>query len=392
MKIQRLIGVSRSSFDCSETSFARGDISVGAFDKPGLMRKRSKVELQGVKLARNAHLIYVNDTVAGFRRVLFRKSFRYTDSKGSVITDASILKRIHALAIPPAWREVWICPVANGHLQATGRDSRGRKQYRYHPHWREIRDETKYDRMLAFARALPRIRRRVARDLKEPDLSRCQILATVVRLLDLSLIRVGNDEYARENHSYGLTTMKNRHAKIQGSTVRFQFRGKSGKQHSVAVHDARLARIIRKCRDIPGQDLFQYVDGSGNLQHVHSEDVNEYLRAISEGDFTAKDFRTWTGTVLASDALRGLEPFRTAAQAKRNVVAAVMNVASRLGNTPAICRKCYINPQILTAYLRGSMMRNGGPQPVNRSIAPAGLRSEEAFVATFLKKPKDGAK
>ena len=267
-----------------------------------------------------------------------------------------MLQRIKSLAIPPAWTQVWICLDPEGHLQATGRDARGRKQHRYHPRWREIRDETKYARMLAFARALPKIRRRVRKNLALPGLPANKVLATVVRLLEVSLIRVGNDEYARENESFGLTTMRNRHVDVNGSLLRFHFRGKSGKKHVVDVHDRRLARIVKSCQDLPGQELFQYVDEQGVLQDVKSGDVNNYLREISGQDFTAKDFRTWAGTVLGALALREFQKFDSQAQAKKNIVQAIQAVAQLLGNTPAVCRKCYMHPEVIEAYLDGSLV------------------------------------
>ena len=301
------------------------------------------------------------------------------DGRKKTIAHGAILRRVKALAIPPAWKEVWICPIENGHLQATGRDDRGPRTYRYHRRWREVKDETKYNRMLAFAKVLAKIRKRVAQDLRAPALSKRQVLAAVVDLLELSLIRVGNDEYAHENHSYGLTTMKNRHAHIRGSTIQFHFRGKSGKEHRVEIHDARLAKVVRQCRDIPGQDLFQYIDGEGQRQHVRSEDVNDYLREISGGDFTAKDFRTWAGTVLAGIALREFQTFDSHAEAKRNVVRAIESVAARLGNTPAICKKCYIHPEILDGYLQGAT--------IETVRARAELEFEPDFIASDPRKP-----
>ena len=351
------------------------------------MRKHydSKAAQEGPQIARDARLQYVTDSRKGVCRVAYGTGFKYRDSSGHPVAEDSVLRRIKALAIPPAWKDVWICPLENGHLQATGRDDLRRKQYRYHRRWRAVRDETKYNRMLAFAKVLARIRHQVARDLRAAALSKRQVLAAVVQLLELSLIRVGNDEYAQKNHSYGLTTMKDRHVEIFGSTIEFHFRGKSGKEHSVEIHDARLARIVRDCRDIPGQDLFQYIDETRERQHVRSEDVNEYLREISGGDFTAKDFRTWAGTVLAGVALREFQTFDSLAQAKRNVVRAVESVAARLGNTPAICKKCYIHPEILEGYLEGTMIetvRKRAEAELKAGLHP--LRSEEAAVVAFL--------
>ena len=259
--------------------------------------------------------------------------------------------------IPPAWKDVWICPDQRGHLQAVGRDARGRKQYRYHPRWREVRDETKYHRMIGFAKALPMIRRRAARDLRSQKLAREQVLALVVQLLEKTLIRVGNDEYARDNRSFGLTTLRDGHVNVSGPRVRFSFRGKSGVEHDIDLDDRRLARAIKACRDIPGYDLFQYYDEDGKRHPVGSDDVNAYLKEISGQDYTSKDFRTWAGTVLAAQTLRDFEKVDSDAKAKKNIVRAVEAVAKRLGNTKAVCRKCYIHPAIFDAYLDGSMVR-----------------------------------
>jgi DNA topoisomerase-1 len=277
--------------------------------------------------------------------------------------------------------------LAHGHLQATGRDARGRKQHRYHQRWREVRDETKYLRMVAFARALPKIRRRVERDLKPPGLPRNKVLATVIKLLEVSLIRVGNEEYARENKSFGLTTLRNRHVEINGSKLYFEFRGKGGKEHEIEVQNPRLARIVKTCQDLPGQELFQYLDAEGQRQSVGSDDVNEYLREISGADFTAKDFRTWSGTLLAALSLRELERFDSQAQAKKNLLRAIENVSQRLGNTPAICRKCYIHPAVINAYLEGTMLATAR-QPAERETARSRSRlpPEEASVLQLLER------
>jgi DNA topoisomerase I len=307
--------------------------------------------------AKAAGLRYVCDErTPGIRRIGSRSRVRYVDARGRTVTDRAQLARIKALVIPPAWTDVWICTDPNGHLQATGRDARGRKQYRYHPRWREVRDEVKYGRLLTFARALPRIRQRTAADLRRPGLPRQKVLAAVVRLLEKTLIRIGNDEYAKQNGSIGLTTMRDQHAKVNGSTVRFEFRGKSGIRHAVDLHDKSLARIVKACRDLPGYELFQYVDGDGRRQVIDSADVNAYLREISGEDFTAKDFRTWAGTVLAAGELAGAGRFSSTAEAKRNVVKAVEAVAKRLGNTKAVCRKSYIHPAIFDAYLAGAVL------------------------------------
>jgi DNA topoisomerase-1 len=307
-----------------------------------------------------AGLRYVAEgRTAGIRRIGTLNRFRYVDARGRSVTDRAVLQRIRALVIPPAWRDVWICADPRGHLQATGRDARGRKQYRYHPLWREVRDEVKYGRLLAFAKALPRIRSRTKADLARRGLPREKVLAAVVQLLEKTLIRVGNEEYARQNRSFGLTTLRDQHAKVNGSSVRFEFRGKSGVQHAVDLNDRRLARIVKACRDLPGYELFQYVDEHGTRQVIDSCDVNEYVREISGEDFTAKDFRTWAGTVLAARQLAEAAKFSSNAEAKRNIVRAVEAVAQRLGNTRSVCRKSYIHPAIFDAYLRGETIADG---------------------------------
>jgi DNA topoisomerase I len=306
--------------------------------------------------AKSAGLRYVGDQQAGISRIKTRTGFRYVGPDGKPVRDPAVLARIKALAIPPAWTEVWICADANGHLQATGRDARQRKQYRYHPRWRHVRDDLKFERMLTFGRALPEIRQRVDAALRLPGLPREKMLATVVYLLEATMMRIGNEEYARENHSFGLTTLCNRHAHIDGNEVEFQFRGKSGVRHAVRIHDRRLARIIRQSRELPGQELFQYLDENGQQQSVGSADVNDYLREISGENYTAKDFRTWSGTVLAALALQQSGPFAAPAQAKTNILGAIENVAKRLGNTPAVCRKCYVHPAVIESYLDGTLM------------------------------------
>jgi DNA topoisomerase-1 len=338
-----------------------------------------------VLAARAAGLRYASDTHPGIARKQAGTAFRYRDAEGRTIRDEETLKRFKSLAIPPAWTDVWICPDPQGHIQATGRDEKGRKQYRYHPRWRAVRDETKYGRMEHFGRALPRIREGLERDLVLAGLPRRKVLAAVVRLLELSLIRVGNDEYARSNGSYGLTTMRNRHASVRGSKIRFEFRGKSGINHSIDIQDCRLARVVERCQDLPGQELFECVDEEGNVQDVGSSDVNEYLREISGEDFTAKDFRTWAGTVLAAMALQEFEAFDSEAQAKKNIVRAIERVAERLGNTPSVCRKCYVHPAILTSYLDGSMiesLRRRTKEAMDESLGD--LRPEEAAVMALL--------
>ena len=302
-----------------------------------------------------AGLHYVTDAQPGFRRQKMGKSFRYLGRNGRVLRDPRTLARIRSLVIPPAWTDVWICPDALGHIQVTARDARGRKQYRYHPQWRSVRDGAKYGRMLAFGQALPIIRARIEGDLAHRGLSRRRVLAAVIKLLEATLIRVGNEEYARDNGSFGLTTFRDRHAAITGSRVKFRFRGKSGKVHEIGVQDRRLSRIVKSCQDLPGQELFQYVDGQGRRRAVTSSDVNDYLREVTGQAFTAKDFRTWAGTVLAAWALRDLPAVRTRAEAKKNVVRAVERVAGRLGNTVAICRKSYVHPVVFDAYLDGTL-------------------------------------
>lgn len=311
-----------------------------------------------VRSARTAGLRYVSEGVGGFRRVLKRGANAYLNASGVPIRDERHLRRIRALVIPPAWRDVWICDDPNGHLQATGRDARGRKQYRYHQRWREVRDENKYGRLLAFARLLPRIRKRIDRDLALPGLPREKMLATVVRLLETTLIRIGNEEYAKTNNSFGLTTMRDRHARVEGARVKFEFRGKSGVKHRVDLTDRRLARIVRQSRDLPGFELFQYVDAEGARHGIDAGDVNDYLRRVAGEECTAKDFRTWAGTVLAAKALQECRAIGSAAQAKRNVAAALETVAKRLGNTTTICRKCYVHPEIVQAYLEGALSRS----------------------------------
>jgi DNA topoisomerase-1 len=336
--------------------------------------------------ARQAGLRYVSDARPGIQRRRAGKGFRYLDPDQQPIRDGETLARIRALVIPPAWTDVWICPYPNGHIQAVGRDERGRKQYRYHDRWRAVQDEAKYDRMIAFGKALPRIRRRLERDLALPGLEREKVLATVVRLLETSLIRVGNDEYARTNGSYGLTTLKNRHAAITGTTIRFRFRGKSGIAHEVEVSDRRLARVVRQCQDLPGQELFQYVDQAGEVRDVTSGDVNDYLREVAGEEFSAKDFRTWAGTVMAALALRELEGFDSQAQAKRNIMAAVKSVAKRLGNTPTVCRMCYVHPHVIDAYLEGTMLDAARRRADQAMASLTRLRPEEAAVLALLQR------
>jgi DNA topoisomerase I len=338
-----------------------------------------------IAAAKSAGLRYVNVDDPGLTRERAGKVFRYVDASGHTVADRATLARIKRLAIPPAWTEVWICARDDGHIQATGRDARGRKQYRYHPDWRAVRDDTKYERMIAFGRALPRIRRRVVRDLKRRGLGREKVLATMVRLLETTLVRVGNEEYAKTNGSIGLSTMRDKHVEVRGGTVAFKFPGKSGKRHHIALHDPHLASVVRRIQDLPGQKLFQYVDDTGARQEIKSEDVNGYLREIAGEDFSAKDFRTWAGTVLAAIALRQFEQFDTKAEAKKNVVAAIERVAQRLGNTPAVCRKCYIHPVILDSYLDGATVEMVLKQAEDAlSYGLPSLSGAEGAVLAFL--------
>ena len=318
------------------------------------------VTAESAATAAAAGLRYVTDDRPGLRRTRSGKGFSYRDAKGRLVSDAGERRRIEALVIPPAWTDVWICPLPKGHLQATGRDERGRKQYRYHPDWRSARDETKFGRLLAFGKALPKIRERVETDLTRRGLPREKVLAAAVKLLETTLIRVGNREYAKQNGSFGLTTLRNRHVEISGSTVRFEFRGKSGKEHSVRIHDRRLARVVQQCRDLPGYELFQYLDDDGARQAIASDDVNAYLREITGQEFSAKDFRTWGGTVLALAALCEGDRCEGEKEGQKRVVEAVRRVAADLGNGPSICRKYYIHPAVIEAYLGGRLQPMAG--------------------------------
>jgi DNA topoisomerase-1 len=342
--------------------------------------------------ATRAGLRYVTDGVAGIRRKRAGRGWIFYAPDGNRITDAEERSRIGALVIPPAWTEVWICPDPLGHIQATARDARGRKQYRYHPLYRAARDKSKFRRMLEFSEILPDIRERVERDLRAQDLTRRQILATVVRLLDKTLIRVGNDEYARENRSFGLTTLRGRHVQIEGSMLRFSFRGKSGVSHDVEITDRRLARIVQQCQDLPGQELFQYLDVRGKRQTISSDDVNAYLRETTGRDITAKDFRTWAGTMLAAKELCAIGPAKTRREAERNMLRAIDAVAERLGNTRAVCRKYYVHPALVRAYLLGltASLPSGLPHPVRRENPhAAALRRDEVAVLQFLQEVPD---
>jgi DNA topoisomerase-1 len=350
-----------------------------------LEESSSEVIVDPRDAAESAGLTYVSDEEPGIRRKKAGKGFTYVRPGGGKVEDEATLKRIKKLAVPPAYTDVWICAKANGHIQATGRDVRGRKQYRYHPAFREVRESTKYEKMMEFAQSLPRIRAKVAEHMALPGLPREKVLATVVHLLETTLIRVGNEDYAKQNKSYGLTTLKDGHVKVNGSDLRFQFKGKSGKTWSLQVKDRRLARIVRACQDLPGQELFQYIDEAGERRDVTSSDVNAYLREITGRDVTAKDFRTWHGTVMAALALQEFQSFDTQAVVKKNIKAAIEQVASRLGNTPTICRKCYIHPEVLTSYVEGQLLleiKQEVEQELRADLST--LKPEEAAVLTLL--------
>ena len=339
-----------------------------------------------IQSAEEAGLQYRTDSQPGIRRKGAGKGFFYLDDRGRRITDANLIARIKNLAIPPAWTDVWICPIPTGHIQATGRDAKNRKQYRYHKRYREIRDETKFERILEFSKVFPAVRKRVERHLSLPGLPRRKILATVVRLLEATLIRVGNDEYARDNKSYGLTTLRDRHAEVEGWKIRFNFRGKSRVDRTVSITDGRVAKIVQRCQDIPGRELFQYLDENGKRQPVGSGDVNEYIAEITGSNFTAKDFRTWAGTVLAAASLRDLGVAQTEKETKANILTAIDAVADRLGNTRAICRHYYIHPKILDCYRDGRVIDSTPPIEKHRreSGAAAALRRDEVAVLALL--------
>ena len=334
--------------------------------------------------AEEAGLLYINDDQPGVTRRRAGKGFAYIGPSGRRITDADRIAWFKGLAIPPAWTDVWISPIRRGHIQATGRDARGRKQYRYHPRWRAVRDEAKYGRLIEFARALPRIRRRTDRDLRRRGLPREKVLALIVQLLETTLVRVGNEEYARDNRSFGLSTLRDRHLKGNGSELHFSFKGKSGKEHVVPIRDRRLARLVRQCQELPGQELFQYVDADGKRQSIDSGDVNDYLREVSGEGFTAKDFRTWAGTVAASLALREFREVDDDAGRKKAIVAAIEEVAAQLGNTPAVCRACYVHPDVLESYLDGTLVDALAERARGVGRGAHALRPEEAAVLGLL--------
>lgn len=335
--------------------------------------------------AEEAGLRYVSDERPGFARKKKGDDFEFFDTKGERVKDEARVLRIRRIGIPPAWTDVWICPTANGHIQATGRDARGRKQYRYHEKFREARDETKYEKMLIFGEALPKIRQRVEKDLSLPGLPKNKVLATIVSLMERTFIRVGNEQYAKENKSYGLTTMRRKHVQVEGTKLRFNFRGKSGVEHQIELADRRLARIVKRVQELPGQELFGYEHDDGEVDNISSQDVNDYLREITGEDFTAKDFRTWAGTVLAAVALNAIDPFQTKTEARKNVTAAVKAVSKILGNTPAVCRKCYVHPAVLETYLDGGMidgLRRKTAETLEENVQD--LQTVEVAVMKFL--------
>ena len=335
---------------------------------------------------RDEGLVYSSDAQPGIARRRRGRGFEYRDPEGKKIRDAAVLDRIRALSVPPAWTDVWVCVSPRGHLQATGRDARRRKQFRYHPRWTALRDANKYSRLIGFCRVMPRLRRRVARDLRRPGLSHEKVVATVVKLMEMTLIRVGNDEYARQNGSFGLTTLRDRHATVRGSTVRLRFRGKSGKEVEAEVTDRRVARVVKQSQELPGQELFAYIDDSGQRRTVSSQDVNDYLREATGTDFTAKDFRTWAGTVLAAVALREAEGFESESEARHNVVKAIDRVARRLGNTRAVARRSYVHPAVLDSYFDGSLGR-ALPRRAEKVLEEGPLTpSVEEAVLTILRR------
>ena len=352
---------------------------------------RSQPIINPVQAARAAGLRYCTDASQGISRQRHGRGFTYHWPDGATVRDRPTRARIKSLAVPPAWTAVWICPDARGHLQATGRDAKGRKQYRYHPLWRAFRDDTKFGRMVAFGEALPGLRAHLARDIERGGFTREHVLATVLRLLDTTCIRVGNEEYARDNHSFGLTTLRTRHVRVRGSIIRFAFRGKSGQRHDVTIHDRRLARIVARCQDLPGHLLFEYLESDGQVHGISSDDVNARLRELTGSDFTAKDFRTWSGTVLVARALCDLGAADSATQAKHNIAAAIGVAARHLGNTPAICRKSYVHPGIIAAYEEGIVV--GGAASHDEASAPlhpptTELSDDERAVLQMLRHPR----
>lgn len=360
-------------------------VSASTQQTPTLGNVETYTATDPVQIAKAVGLRYITDTTSGVTRKRVGKHFSYVGLDGKPIRDPDELQRIKKIGIPPAWTNVWICPSDRGHILATGRDAKGRKQYRYHPQWREVRDETKYDKLITFGEALPRIRERIALDLERPGLPYEKVIATIIRLMDTTLIRVGNEEYVRENGSYGLTTMLNQHVEVDKAKIHFHFKGKSGKEHNIDVRDRQLAKIVKRCQALPGQELFQYVDENKELRSVESNDVNDYLRQTSGQDFTAKDFRTWGGTVTASIALEQLGAFESETQGKKYVTDAIKSTAERLGNTPTICRKCYVHPGVINAYLDGSLLNFfKNYEESAKKLSWEGLSPEESRVLTFL--------
>jgi DNA topoisomerase-1 len=339
------------------------------------------IDLEARRSARAAKLRYVTDMSVGIRRERKGKDFVYVSPQGRVIRNPSVLARIRSLAIPPAWEDVWICPYDNGHIQASGFDARGRKQYRYHPAWQQVRDEQKYGKLILFAQALPRIRAQVKRDLARPGLPREKVLAAVVRLLEITRIRVGNEEYAKQNATFGLTTMQNKHVEVKGPHIRFDFNGKHSIKHEIELENSELAHVVRRCKELPGE-LFEYLDDNGQVRDVKSADVNEYLRSIAGHLFSAKDFRTWAGTVAAAYELSECEPCTSQTAAKRVVNQAVARVAERLGNTKAVCRRCYIHPVVIAAYLEATL--HDTLYPKRKSRGKLRLPAHEAAVLRLL--------
>jgi DNA topoisomerase-1 len=350
-----------------------------------LLEHLERLDSSLVRAAETSQLRYTTDKVPGIRRSGRSKRFVYYDARGRRIRSPIILRRIKALAVPPAWTQIWISSSPDSHLQAVGRDARGRKQFLYHARWRELREQTKYDRLTTVGTVLPRLRGRITKDLSLRGLPRERVLATIVRLLETTFIRIGNDEYARQNQSFGLTTLRNRHVNIRGSSIRFRFRGKSGISRDTVLSDRRLAQIVRKCQELPGQELFQYLDECNRCRAISSTDVNDYLRTVTGIDLTAKDFRTWAGTVLAAVELGGLEEAASANGAKRNIVKAVEQVSKKLGNTRAVCRKSYIHPAIIDSYLDGSLHRIM-PQEHRGATDPHALTAEETAVMKILRR------
>jgi DNA topoisomerase I len=340
--------------------------------------RQRDVAAKARKAARAAALTYMCDRRSGIHRVRRGAGFIYQTARGKAIHDKATLSRIRGLVIPPAWTDVWVCPAANGHLQVTGRDARGRKQYIYHPRWRTVRDENKFDRLTAFGAELPRLRRRVRRDLHLPGISREKVLATIIRLLERSLIRVGNEEYARSNHSFGLTTLKNQHVRVNGPTMLFRFRGKSGQAHAVSVTDKRVARVVKRCQELTGGYLFEYLDENGRPHSVTSTQVNEYLRQITGSDFTAKDFRTWAGTLLAAKLL-----CQSTASRPTRIATVIKEVSQQLGNTPTVCRKCYVHPQVIASAAGGQLRR--ALRQTGKASHKHGLRGDEVALMRLLK-------